>query len=55
MKHFQEFREAYKEEIMQTRFTKKIQLISLVSLMVNSGDEDEFAQYEEQLWGLIES
>lgn len=38
---------------MQNRFNQKIQLLSLVSLMVNSNDEDEFASYEEQFWALL--
>lgn len=32
---------------MQARFNAKIQLLSLVGLMINSHDEDEFGPYEE--------
>ena len=38
---------------MQARFNAKIQLLSLVSLMINARDEDEFAPYEDQFWGLL--
>lgn len=55
LKHFQEFREAYKDEILQSRYTRKIQLLSLVSLMINSSDEDQWADYEEQFWSLLAS
>lgn len=55
LKLFQEFREAYKDEILNTRFSRVINLLSLVSLMVNSGNEDEFGSYEEQFWALVAS
>ena len=53
LKLFQAFREDYREDIMQARFNAKIQLLSLVSLMINSRDEDEFIPYEDQFWGLL--
>eukprot|EP00347_Sterkiella_histriomuscorum_P001774 403370734 len=50
IKQFEIFRETYKEEIMQNRFVKKIQLLSIISLIINSQDEREFMDYEEQFW-----
>ena len=38
---------------MQARFTRKVQLLTLLSLMLNSRDEDEFAQNEDQFWTLL--
>ncbi len=52
IKQFEVFRENYKEDIMQNRFVRKIQMLSVVSLMINSADEFEFASYEEQFWQL---
>ena len=52
IKQLELFRENYKEEIMQNRFVRKIQLLSVVSLMINSTDEQEFMGYEEQFWSL---
>ncbi len=37
---------------MQNRFNRKIQLLSIVSMMINSTDEFEFSLYEEQFWAL---
>ena len=38
---------------MQNRFTRKINLLSLISLMINASKEDEFMDYEKQLWTLL--
>lgn len=51
LKQLQLFRENYKEEILQAKFNKKITQLSIVLMMVASLDENEFNQYEEQMWG----
>ncbi|CDW77151.1 UNKNOWN [Stylonychia lemnae] len=52
IKQFEIFRENYKEDIMQNKFVKKIQFLSVISLMINSQDEKEFMDYEEQFWNM---
>lgn len=47
LKLLQHFRENYKEDILQGRFNRKINQLSIILLMLSAMDEESYIDYEQ--------